>query len=146
MARAIHWAITRHSTASGEALVVNAGSDSWNYQVRDLAAAVANEIPGVRVNVNTNALPDKRSYRVNFELFRKLAPQYQPIVTLESSIRALKAALEDSHFANRDFRQSNLMRLNMLSNLRRNGQLDEELRWAAPSSFAEAGKLIGVPA
>ena len=100
----------------------------------------------MRVNVNSNALPDKRSYRVNFELFRRLAPQHQPLITLQSSIRALKTVLEDAHFANREFRKSNLMRLNMLSQLRRDGQLDEELRWSAPTSVAGAGKLIGVPA
>jgi hypothetical protein len=58
----------------------------------------------------------------------------------------LKTVLEDAHFANREFRKSNLMRLNMLSQLRRDGQLDEELRWSAPTSVAGAGKLIGVPA
>jgi nucleoside-diphosphate-sugar epimerase len=146
IARAIHWAIERPSTPGGEALVVNAGSDSWNYQVRDLAAAVAGEIPGVRVNVHSKAPADKRSYRVNFDLFRKLAPQHQPLVTLECSIRVLKAVLEQAHFANKDFRKSNLVRLKMLSQLRRDGQLDEELRWSAPSSVPGAGKLIGVPA
>jgi nucleoside-diphosphate-sugar epimerase len=145
-ARAIHWAIERPSTVGGEALVVNAGSDQWNYELRDLAAAVADEIPGVRVNLNRDALPDQRSYRVSFELFRKLAPQHQPIGTLKSSIRELKTVLEHAHFADRKVRKSNLMRLNMLSQLRQDGHLDEELRWVAPSSFPGAGKLMGFPA
>jgi nucleoside-diphosphate-sugar epimerase len=145
MARAIHWAIQRPSSAGGEALIVNAGSDQWNYPLHDLAAAVADEIPSARVKLHSDAEPGKGSCRVNFELFRKLAPQHQPIVTLKSSIRELKTVLEHAHFANSKVRKSNFMRLNMLSQLRRDGQLDKELRWASPSSFPGAGKLMGLP-
>ena len=34
--------------AGGDFLIVNAGSDDWNYQVRDLADAVAARVPGHR--------------------------------------------------------------------------------------------------
>ena len=31
---------------------MNAGSDGWNYQVRDLAAAVSKAIPNVEISIN----------------------------------------------------------------------------------------------
>src|ERR1700755_777776 len=59
MARAIFWAIRRNRQNGGEFLAVNAGRDESNYQVRDLAEAVARHVPGTTVSINTNAPPDK---------------------------------------------------------------------------------------
>ena len=50
--------------------------------------------PDVDVSINKDAQPDKRSYRVNFDLFKKLAPHYQPKVDLIESIKELKDGLE----------------------------------------------------
>src|SRR5207253_4967291 len=68
MARAIDWAFGRKPEAGGNFLVVNTGSDSWNYQVRNLAEAVSEIIPGIEVSINKAAPPDKRSYKVDFAL------------------------------------------------------------------------------
>jgi nucleoside-diphosphate-sugar epimerase len=129
MARAIDWAISRDITAGGNFLAVNVGSDEWNYQVRDLAEAVAKVIPDIEVSINKNAQPDKRSYRVSFDLFKKLAPDYQPEVDLITSIRELKAGLETMRFIDVDFRNSRLMRLKVLTDLRNRGLLTEKLDW-----------------
>ena len=74
MARAIEWAIGREADNGGAFLAVNVGSNEWIYQVRDLAEAVAAIIPGVDISINKDAQPDKRSYRVNFDLFKKAGP------------------------------------------------------------------------
>lgn len=57
MARAILWAIQRKRENGDEFLAVNAGRDESNYQVRDLAEAVAHHVPGTTVSINTNAPP-----------------------------------------------------------------------------------------
>lgn len=137
MARAIDWAIGR--TAGGDFLVVNAGSNAWNYQVRDLAEAVAEAIPGTKIEINPNAAPDKRSYKVDFSLFSSLAPDYQPLETLSSAIGGLVSLLESAGFRDTDFRQSPYMRLNMLSRLVSSGVLDSELRWAARTAVETRG-------
>lgn len=129
MARAIDWAITREPSNGGEFLAINIGSDEWNYQVRDLAEAVGRLIPGVEVSINKDAQPDKRSYRVNFELFKKLAPKHQPRVDLTESIKELKKGLEAMDFKDGDFRNSRHMRLKVLTELREKGLLDDTLRW-----------------
>jgi nucleoside-diphosphate-sugar epimerase len=129
MARAIDWALSRKIGSEGAYLAVNVGSDEWNYQVKDLAGAVARIIPGVEVSVNKDAQPDKRSYRVNFELFAKLAPAYQPAVNLDESIRELKDGLAAMRFKDGDFRESRQMRLKVLTELQEKGLLNQKLQW-----------------
>jgi nucleoside-diphosphate-sugar epimerase len=84
MARGIDWAIQRTPEQGGYFLAVNVGSNVWNYQVKELAEAVASVVPGVSISINKNAPPDNRSYRVDFSLFEKLAPEYQPICSRQS--------------------------------------------------------------
>lgn len=129
MARAIDWAISRAKENGGEYLVVNIGSNEWNLQVKDLAYAVAEIIPEVKVEINKDAQPDKRSYKVSFNLFKSLATDYQPIYDLPMAIAELKNGLEGIRFKEKDFRNSNFMRLNILNSLRNSGFLDEKLRW-----------------
>jgi nucleoside-diphosphate-sugar epimerase len=129
MARAIEWAITRPAETGGKFLAVNVGSDGWNYTVKDLAHAVATSVPGTKVSINTAAPPDGRSYQVDFALFRKLAPNHQPQETLESSIAALRDGLREIAFADRDFRQSQLIRLKTLERHIEQKRLDKDLRW-----------------
>ncbi|MDH4230743.1 MAG: SDR family oxidoreductase, partial [Nitrospirota bacterium] len=130
MARAIDWAVGRSPSNGGEFLAVNVGSDEWNYQVRDLAEAVAKVIPDLDVSINKDAQPDKRSYRVSFGLFRQLAPAYQPEVDLITTIRELKEGLEGMGFQDGDFRNSRFMRLKVLSHFRERGLLSENLEWS----------------
>jgi nucleoside-diphosphate-sugar epimerase len=129
MGRAIAWALQRPAAHGGQLLAINAGSDAWNYQVRDLADAVASAVPGTRVSVNLAAPPDKRSYRVDFGRFAELAPDFVPRVTLHQSIQRLKAGLQGMGFADRDFRNSSLMRLKTLERHIAAGRLDARLRW-----------------
>ena len=132
MARAIDWAVGRSPSSGGAFLAVNAGSTEWNYQVRDLAQAVAKVMPDVKISINQNAQPDKRSYQVDFALFAKLAPNHQPQVDLVSAIRGLKEGLEGMGFADGNFRNSQFMRLKVLTHLSERGILDEQLRWSQP--------------
>jgi nucleoside-diphosphate-sugar epimerase len=133
MARAMDWALHYAGNLPGNYLVINAGSSAWNYQVKDLAEAVAALVPGVEVSINRNAPPDKRSYRVDFSLYERLAPQHLPQMDLTTTILELKKGLEAMHFADPAFRNSQLMRLNVLTHLREQGQLTEQLVWSAAS-------------
>lgn len=129
MAKAIEWAIIRDINEGGSFLAINVGSDQSNYQVKDLAEAIADIIPNVKISINKKASPDKRSYRVNFDLFKKLAPDYQPEVDLSFSIKELKKGLEEMGFNDPDFRNSNYIRLKTLTDLRNKGHLSEKLEW-----------------
>jgi nucleoside-diphosphate-sugar epimerase len=129
MARAIEWAIVRDTANGGEFLAVNVGCDEWNYQVKDLAEAVAKVIPGVNISINRDAQPDKRSYRVNFDLFKTLAPAHQPRVDIMATIKELKNGLEAMGFNDLNFRQSRFMRLKVLTDLQNRGLLNDRLEW-----------------
>ena len=131
MAKAIEWGIRRKRHNGGEALSVNAGSNQWNYQVRELAEAVAQVIPGTKISINEGAQPDRRSYRVSFERFMELAPDFQPVVDLNAAIVDLKDGMEAIKFNNKDFRNSQLIRLNMLKRLKAAGLINENLEWVA---------------
>lgn len=127
MARALAWAIQR--TEGPDFFVVNAGSNSWNYQVKDLAYAVQSQFSGVEISINTNAQPDKRSYKVNFDLFKKVVPDnYQPKVTLEAAIEDIKKGLEAFGFSDKNFRQSYLIRLKVIQKLISDSFLNNDLQ------------------
>lgn len=129
MARAITWAISRPADLGGKFLAVNAGRDECNYQVSDLAQAVARRLPGTRISINANAPPDKRSYKVDFSLYKALAPGWIPQVTLDQSIERLTEGLARMGFADKDFRNSPFMRLKTLERHIALGRLGEDLRW-----------------
>ena len=137
MARAIEWAIVRNKTDLNF-LAINAGSDQWNYQVKDLAQAVLDIIPGTEVFINKDAAPDKRSYRVSFELFKSLAPDHQPVYTLHHAIKELRDGLTAMNFQDGDFRNSLLMRLKVLTKLQENDYINEALIWRHQQATATA--------
>jgi len=128
MARAIDWGIGRSARQGGEGLVVNVGSNEWNCQVKDLAHAVADAIPGVDVSINTNAPPDRRSYRVSYDLYKQLAPGFQPMFDLKSTILEIRDGLQNSGFQDAAYRDSHFIRLNVISRFRAQGILDDQLR------------------
>jgi nucleoside-diphosphate-sugar epimerase len=129
MARAIDWAVDRPAGRGGRFLAVNAGSDDRNYQVKDLANAVANRVPGTEVSINTSAPVDSRSYKVDFGLFRSLAPDHQPVVSLDQSIKNLLDGLKKMNFKDADFRSSDLIRLKVLQDHLDTGRLNDRLQW-----------------
>ena len=133
MARAILWAIVRQQENGGKILSVNAGRNEGNYQARDLAEAVARQVPGATVSINPRAPPDNRSYRVDFSLFHTLAPDYLPKVSLEQSITRLRDGLTAMGFVDKDFRNSAYIRLKTLERHMAAGRLGADLRWLPPS-------------
>ncbi|MEZ5099309.1 MAG: SDR family oxidoreductase [Thermoleophilia bacterium] len=141
MARAIEWGVTRDPANGGPFVAINAGSDAWNYRIRELAEAVGEELEGVRVEIQGGAAADKRSYRVDFGRYRELAPDHQPRVSLQEAVRGLRDGLARMGFADADFRASGLIRLRTLEGLREQGLLDERLAW---TSGPAAGGLRAV--
>jgi nucleoside-diphosphate-sugar epimerase len=128
MARAMEWAIARPPEHGGEMLVVNAGSDDWNYQVRSLAEAVVAQVHGSTLSINQAAPPDRRSYRVDFSLFRSLAPDHQPLSTLAGTIGRLRDGFAAMGFSDQRFREGRHIRLHVLSELAAAGRIGPDIR------------------
>lgn len=129
MARAINWGLSRKAEKGGKFLAVNTGSNEWNNQIKALAEAIKTVIPGVNIRVNPDAPPDKRSYRANFDLFKSLAPEAQPREDLISTVREIKDNLVAIGFNDPNYRESQLIRLKVIDNLKRKGLLNENLEW-----------------
>jgi nucleoside-diphosphate-sugar epimerase len=129
MARAVEWGIVRDKNRGGDFIAVNTGCNEWNNQIKPLAEAVAREIPGVKVTIDPKGGPDKRSYRVNFDLFKKLAPDHQPVHDLKLTIQELRDNLLAMNFNDKNFRESQLIRLKVLDRLQENGFLNNNLEW-----------------
>lgn len=129
MARAIEWAAKRRKEEGGTFLVVNTGSNNWNFQVRDLAYCVSNILGDVEVSINENALPDKRSYQVDFSKYTDLAMGYLPTYTLSSAVSEMFEELKKCNFLYQDFHLSPFIRLKVLSDLRQSGKLNTDLCW-----------------
>jgi UDP-glucose 4-epimerase len=136
MARAIDWAIDRPAGRGGRYLAVNVGSNDRNYQVKELANAVAKSIPGITVSINTSAPVDSRSYKVDFGLYGVLAPDYQPVVSLDQSIHNLIFGLRRMNFNNGDFRSSELIRLKVLEDHIASRRLNNNLEWCSFQEYA----------
>jgi nucleoside-diphosphate-sugar epimerase len=130
MSRAIEWGIVRGPHDGGPGVIVNAGSDAWNYRIRQLADGVAEEIPGTELEFGEDAQPDSRSYSVDFSLFRSLAPAHQPRISLPEAVRELRTGLAAMQFDDPDFRTSQLIRLRVLEALRAGNRLTERLEWS----------------
>ncbi len=117
MGRAIDWSINRKAPAGGNYLVVNTGSNVWNYQVKELAYAINKILPETSVTINKDAQPDKRSYKVSFDMFEKLATGHTPAYNLEQSIKDLVDGLRSLDFSDKNYRESDLIRLFVVNEL-----------------------------
>lgn len=125
MARAIDWALLR----DGEDLLkVNVGSNKWTWQIANLAKDVAATIDSVDVSINAAAAPDKRSYRVDFSKFERLAPDHQPIADFERMIHELRDGIGKMDLGAGDFRQSKYTRLYALRQQIAAGAIGRDLR------------------
>lgn len=129
MARAIEWGITRTPNLGGNFLAVNIGSNDANYKIKDLAELVAQVIPDTKVSINPNALDDNRSYKVNFDLFKKLAPYHQPQIKLINTINELKTGIEQMQFQTKNIYNTKYIRLNILNELIKKRKLNRDLSW-----------------
>jgi nucleoside-diphosphate-sugar epimerase len=124
MSRAINWAINKEGN---DFEIVNVGS--YNYQVKQLAEFIKEQLPETEIVINPNAAPDKRSYKVNFTKFQNLAPDYYPKITIQETILNLVNGLKDIKFNDVNFRKGNLIRLNKLNNLKQLNLINNNLKW-----------------
>jgi nucleoside-diphosphate-sugar epimerase len=129
MALAMEWASTRSAEDGGKYLIVNAGSNEFNYQIKELAQQVADTIGNVEVSINTNASPDTRSYKVNFDYYKSLAPLHYPKMSLIDSVKDLYDGIVGSPSITKDFRTSQFIRLSTLRDLLAKKLINEQLNW-----------------
>ena len=126
MARAIDWALQRDGD---NFLAMNTGSEESTWQMGALANDIAGVLGNVEVSINLEAPPDKRSYQVDFSLFKQLAPEHQPVADFDAAVKEIRDGVKLMDFEGLAFRESRFIRLHWLRGLLDEQQLDSELRW-----------------
>ena len=80
----------------------------------DLAKEVSKVIGSIPIKIGAKKEADKRSYRVDFTKFSNLAPEINIDFKLDATIINLAEGIKNIKFLNKNFRDSDFIRLNML--------------------------------
>ncbi|MGF1607956.1 MAG: NAD-dependent epimerase/dehydratase family protein [Kiloniellales bacterium] len=107
----------------------NIGRQDANYQVKDIAQAVAALAGGAKLEITGEAGNDPRSYRVNFAKSRDRLPGFAPAWTLERGCEEIARWLRDGGLADEAFDSRRFIRLKQLKHLLEKQQVDQHLRW-----------------
>ena len=111
-------AALRAAAAAREAVhnqAFNIGRDDANYQVRDIAEAVAAAFPKARLEITGETGGDSRSYRVSFAKARQRLPGFAPTWTLERGVQEIARFLQDSGLGDHAFDSRLFIRLKALT-------------------------------
>ena len=114
----------------------NVGRDEDNYQIREIADMVAEEVPGSRVEYAEDAGPDKRCYRVNFAKIMRTLPEYKPQWNVRLGIKQLHEAYKSINLKIEDLEGSRYLRIKHIKSLQELGKVDENLRWCKTAGSA----------
>ena len=106
----------------------NVGSNEENYQVRDVAALVAQSVAGSHVSYAADAGPDIRDYRVDFAKIARALPEFRPRWTVRTGIEELIASFRRHRLDAEDFLGGRYSRIQHLRRLQAAGAVDGTMR------------------
>ena len=109
----------------------NVGQTSENYRISELAAIVAEVVPGCTIEYAPGGGPDKRCYRVSCEKIGKLLPAFRPQWTARKGAQELLDAYRAAGLTAEDVTGGRYFRINHIRRLLKGGQLNPSLHWAA---------------
>lgn len=107
----------------------NVGATQENYQIRELAEIVRDTVAGSRIEYATNAGPDRRCYRVNFDKIRLRLPEFTPRWNARRGAQELFDAYSKHRLTFEQFSGPSYRRVDHVRNLIQSGTLDTGLRW-----------------
>lgn len=116
----------------------NVGRTNENYRIRDLAAIVAETVPGCRIEYAPDGGPDKRCYRVNCDKIRGVLPGFRPLWTARKGAQELYEAYRADGLTKEDVELGRYIRLKHIHGLQGAGLLDASLRWVRQPAEAVA--------
>jgi nucleoside-diphosphate-sugar epimerase len=107
----------------------NVGQTEENYRIRELAAIVAETVPGCRIEYAPEGGPDKRCYRVNCDKIRRVLPNFHPQWNARQGAQELYEAYRKSGLSFGDLERRRYIRISQIQKLIKAGSLDATLRW-----------------
>jgi nucleoside-diphosphate-sugar epimerase len=120
--------------------VFNVGRTDENYQIRDIAAIIAQVFPDCEVSFGKSD-PDQRSYRVSFDRVSTELPGFRCEWDLVKGARQLRQLFEQTRLTPEIFQHRPFTRIKQLQHLLGTGQIDAEFYWAQPVGGAAAAEL-----
>src|ERR1051325_2559359 len=109
--------------------VFNVGRTDDNYRISELAAIVAETVPGCSVEFAPGGGPDKRCYRVTCDKIRRLLPSFQPKWTARMGARELYDAYKTVNLTFEDIQRGTYVRMDQIRRLLNSNKLDSSLHW-----------------
>jgi nucleoside-diphosphate-sugar epimerase len=106
----------------------NVGQTEHNYRIRDIAAIVADIVPDCRVELASDAGPDTRSYRVNFDKIGRVLPAFKPQFDARRGAEQLYRAYRQSNLLLAEFEGPRYQRISHIRQLLAKGILENDLR------------------
>jgi len=107
----------------------NLGQTEENYRIRELAAIVAETVPGCRVEYAPDGGPDKRCYRINCDKIQRVLPNFRPQWNVRKGALELYEAYRAAGLNFSDLECGRYTRINHIQKLIETGRLDTSLRW-----------------
>jgi nucleoside-diphosphate-sugar epimerase len=107
----------------------NVGQTAENYRIRELAATVAETVPGSRVEYAPDGGPDKRCYRVNCDKIKRMLPNFRPQWTARQGAQELYDSFRAAGLTREDVECGRYVRMSHIQRLLKAGQLDDSLRF-----------------
>lgn len=107
----------------------NVGRTDENYQIRELAAIVADTVPGCRVEYAPGGGPDKRCYRINCDKIQRMLPGFRPQWTARKGAQELYQAYRAAGLTFEDVERGRYVRISHIRRLQNRGELDASLHW-----------------
>lgn len=129
MCKAMDWAIFRKKNNGGKYLEINVGNNNSNIKIIDIANTIKKILPKTKIIKKKKAFVDKRSYKVNFEKYYKLAKNYRPKKNLKTTIKELVKYFKINKFSKENDFEFYLKRLNLLNEKIRRKIINKNLEY-----------------
>jgi len=121
----------------------NVGQTEENFRMRELAAIVAETVPGCRVEYAPDGGPDKRCYRISCEKIRRGLPSFRPQWNARKGAQELYQAYRAAGLTFEDLERGKYTRMSAIQRLLKFRQLDASLHWTAIASLERVTVLDG---
>jgi nucleoside-diphosphate-sugar epimerase len=107
----------------------NVGTNSENYQIRQLAEIVRDTVPNCDIKFADGAEPDKRNYKVDFSKYSRTFPHYSLRWTVRRGVQQLYESYQQAGLQSDTYEGPKYNRIAQIKYLMSTGQLDQTLRW-----------------
>jgi len=116
----------------GEAF--NVGRTGENYRIAQIAEMVREVVSGSRIEIEPDAGPDPRCYRVDFSKIEKRLPGYRPRWTVRAGVEELERAYRQHGLRTQDLEGSRYLRIRRIQEALAAGRLSPDLRWVGEAA------------